>query len=38
MPQSVKIISWNINGIRAVAEKGAFDWYRLNNDKIIIAI
>jgi exodeoxyribonuclease-3 len=26
MAQSIEIISWNVNGIRAVAEKGAFDW------------
>ena len=26
MTQSIEIISWNVNGIRAVAEKGAFAW------------
>lgn len=26
MTQSIEIISWNVNGIRAVAKKGAFDW------------
>lgn len=26
MAQSIEIISWNVNGIRAVTEKGAFDW------------
>lgn len=26
MSEVIEIISWNVNGIRAVAEKGAFDW------------
>lgn len=26
MDHTIEIISWNVNGIRAVAEKGAFDW------------
>jgi len=26
MSETIEIISWNVNGIRAVAEKGAFDW------------
>jgi exodeoxyribonuclease-3 len=26
MPQSIEIISWNVNGIRAVANKEAFRW------------
>lgn len=26
MRETIEIISWNVNGIRAVAEKGAFEW------------
>lgn len=35
MAQSIEIISWNVNGIRAVAEKGAFDWLQQRQPDIL---
>lgn len=35
MGQSIEIISWNVNGIRAVAEKGAFDWLQERQPSIL---
>jgi len=33
--QLIEIISWNVNGIRAVAEKGAFDWLEVRQPHIL---
>lgn len=35
MAESINIISWNVNGIRAVAEKGAFDWLKEHQPDIL---
>lgn len=35
MTQTIDIISWNVNGIRAVAQKGAFDWLKVNQPHIL---
>lgn len=35
MGQIIEIISWNVNGIRAVAEKGAFDWIQVRQPHIL---
>lgn len=31
----MKIVSWNVNGLRAAAKKGFFDWFRSENADII---
>ncbi len=31
----MKIISWNVNGIRAVAKKGFVDWVKEENPDIL---
>ena len=31
----MKITSWNVNGIRAVLQKGFFDWIKENDADII---
>jgi exodeoxyribonuclease III len=33
--ETINIISWNVNGIRAVAEKGAFDWLQVHQPHIL---
>ncbi len=35
MAESIEIISWNVNGIRAVAEKGAFGWIEERKPHIV---
>lgn len=35
MAESIEIISWNVNGIRAVAEKGAFSWIEERAPQIV---
>jgi exodeoxyribonuclease-3 len=32
---TVKILSWNVNGIRAVLKKGFFDWFRKESPDIL---
>ncbi len=32
---SINLISWNVNGIRAVAKKGFFDWFRQTGPDIL---
>jgi len=31
----LKLISWNVNGIRAVYKKGFYDWFINNNADIV---
>lgn len=33
--QSIEIISWNVNGVRAVAERGGFDWLEERQPQIV---
>lgn len=35
MSQSIEIISWNVNGIRAVASKDSFAWLENRNTNIL---
>ncbi len=35
MSDTIEIISWNVNGIRAVANKGAFQWLNQRNTDIL---
>jgi exodeoxyribonuclease-3 len=33
--KSIKLVSWNVNGIRAAAKKGFHDWFRSTNADIV---
>lgn len=35
MPKKIKILSWNVNGIRAVHKKGFLDWLKKENPDIL---
>jgi len=31
----MRIVSWNVNGIRAVSKKGFWDWFNLDQPDIL---
>lgn len=33
--KTIKLVSWNVNGIRAAAKKGFHDWFRATNSDIV---
>ena len=34
-PKSIKIISWNVNGIRAVSKKGFLEWFKRESPDVL---
>ena len=32
----MKIVSWNVNGIRAAVKKGFLDWFKIENPDILM--
>jgi exodeoxyribonuclease-3 len=35
MPEKLKVVSWNVNGLRAIHRKGFLDWFKSENADII---
>lgn len=35
MPKKIRLISWNVNGIRAIQKKGFLDWFQKSNPDIL---
>ena len=33
--RTLKLVSWNVNGLRAVAKKGFLDWFRSEDADIV---
>ena len=35
MPKKLRLLSWNVNGIRAIYKKGFLDWFKKANPDIL---